>query len=88
MENQTLFWEIEDFSTSTSFKLMEQGKIIETTKLTKADVEKVVGHKLIVCPATANPHFIVGARVKENERTLIDGRTRLRGRTKYYQLKS
>jgi hypothetical protein len=86
MENQILYWEIENY-TSSSFSLMQEGEKIFSTKLTIKEVEKHIGKKLKVCPAHENPHFIIGARVEENSRKMIDRRARLRGTTqKYYIL--
>lgn len=86
MENQLLYWEIENY-TGSSFNLMQEGEKIFSQKLTMKDAEKHLGKKLKVCPANENPHFIIGARVEENSRKMIDGRTRLRGTTqKYYIL--
>ena len=86
METEQLFWEIENY-TGDSFKLMQEGDKIFSSKLSIKDVEKHIGTKLKVCPANQNPHFIIGARVAKNNVKLIDTRTRLRGTTqKYYIL--
>ena len=80
MENQILYWEIEDY-TGSNFKLMEDGDKIYSQKLTIKDAEKKIGKKLKVCPKDIDPDFIIGARVMQNERVLYDARTGLRGNT-------
>lgn len=80
MEDQTLYWEIEDYSGQV-ITLMAEGQKIYSQKLTKKQVETATGKKLKVCPANENPHLIVGARVEENGRKFLDQRTSLRGTT-------
>jgi hypothetical protein len=86
MKNQTLYWEVENYSGST-INLFEEGEKIFSEKLTIKQVEKHIGKKLKVCPANQHPQFIVGARVEENGTKFIDARKSLRGTTqKYYIL--
>lgn len=77
---EKLYWQIEQFSGSM-INLMDEDKKIYSEKLTKKQVENLLGLKLRVARSYENPNVIASAMVIVGSNRMIDKRRSLRGTT-------
>jgi hypothetical protein len=77
---EKLYWKIEQFYVSM-INLMDEDKKIYSEKLTKKQVENLLGLKLRVARSYENPDVIVSAMMFVGSNRMIDRRRSLRGTT-------
>lgn len=77
---EKLYWQIEQFS-GYMINLMDEDPRIYSEKLTKKQVEDLLGVKLRVARSYENPEIIASAMVLVGSNRMIDRRRSLRGTT-------
>ena len=77
---EKLYWKIEKFSGSI-INLMDEDQKIYSEKLTKKQVENLLGLKLRVARSYENPDVIASAMVLVGSNRMIDIRRSIRGTT-------
>jgi hypothetical protein len=77
---EKLYWKIEKFSGSM-INLMDEDKKIYSEKLTKKQLENLLGLKLRVARSYENPDVIASAMMLVGSNRMIDKRRSLRGTT-------
>lgn len=77
---EKLYWKIEKFSGSV-INLMAEDQKIYSEKLTKKQVENLLGFKLRIARSYENPDVIASAMVLVGSNKMIDRRRGLRGTT-------
>ncbi len=77
---EKLYWQIEQFSGSM-INLMDEDKKIYSEKLTKKQVENLLGLKLRVARSYENPDVIASAIAIIGSNRMIDTRRSIRGTT-------
>jgi len=77
---EKMYWQIEKFSGSM-INLMDEDQKIYSEKLTKKQLENLLGLKLRVARSYENPDVIASAMVIVGSNRMIDRRRSLRGTT-------
>jgi hypothetical protein len=77
---EKLYWQIEQFSGSM-INLMDEDQKIYSEKLTKKQLENLLGLKLRVARKEENPDVIASAMVLVASNKMIDTRRSIRGTT-------